>query len=140
MKPFEATRQTDEPIAMFQYEISPQSTRGQLQSGITALATGSHIRETLSPNKKICTSWPASARALPCRNGKAAFVGSSEPQALLTNTFMAFSFLKIVPSCLSRLGFNRNTGIGHVSINFHLHRNHFFHEHVLQVCYTRRII
>src|SRR5215813_13867703 len=64
------------------------SANGGQPTGTTAFATGSRIRETASPRRKICASWPASASAFACRNGNAALVGSSEPQALFTSTFI----------------------------------------------------
>src|SRR5688572_13652616 len=65
------------------------SARGGQPTGTTAFATGSRMSETASPSRKICASWPASAGAFACRNGNAALVGSSEPRALFTRTFMA---------------------------------------------------
>src|SRR5262249_32975399 len=64
------------------------SASGGQPTGTTALATGSRISDTASPRMKIWASWPPSASAFACRNAKAALVGSSEPQALLTSTFM----------------------------------------------------
>lgn len=66
--------------------------------GTIALATGFRITETASPSKNICTEWPASESASPCRKGNADFVGSSDPQALfitippcrLTKTKLAY--------------------------------------------------
>jgi hypothetical protein len=63
------------------------SASGGHPTGTTALATGVRIRETASPSRKTWTSCPASANALAWRNGKAAFVGSSDPQALLMRSF-----------------------------------------------------
>src|SRR5262249_53829085 len=47
--------------------------------------------DTASPSRKIWARWPLSTRALACRNANAALVGSSEPQALLSRTFMSTS-------------------------------------------------
>ncbi len=69
------------------------SAKGGQPTGTTAFAIGSRIKPTASPRRKICTSWPASASALACKNGKAAFVGSSEPHALLTRTLLMFASL-----------------------------------------------
>src|SRR5215472_7315188 len=63
---------------------------GGQPTGTTASDTQLRISEAASPNRKICTSWPASAKALACRNGNAALVGSSEPQALLIRTVLMF--------------------------------------------------
>src|SRR6476469_2074363 len=62
---------------------SSVSASGGQPTGTTAAARALRIRETASPSRKICTEWPASANALACKNANAAFVGSSEPQALL---------------------------------------------------------
>src|SRR5262249_32149147 len=67
------------------------SASGGQPTGTTAAATGSRMRDTASPRMKIWASWPASLSAFACRNGNAAFVGSSEPQALFTSTFMLAS-------------------------------------------------
>jgi hypothetical protein len=64
------------------------SASGGQPSGTTASATGLRISDTASPSKKIWTLWPASANALACKKGKAAFVRSSEPHGLLISTFM----------------------------------------------------
>jgi hypothetical protein len=48
------------------------------------------IRYVASPVRKMRTSWPASAKARPCRKGNDALVGSSDPQALF---IMILSFL-----------------------------------------------
>src|SRR5262245_51999404 len=64
------------------------SASGGHPTGTTAAATGSRISETASPSRKICALWPASTTAFACRKGNAAFVGSSDPQALFTRTFM----------------------------------------------------
>jgi hypothetical protein len=58
------------------------SANGAQPTGTIALATVARINETASPNKKICTSWPPSDKALASRNGNADLVESSEPQAL----------------------------------------------------------
>src|SRR6185437_5096697 len=62
--------------------FSSVRARGGQPTGTTASASLVRINPTASPNRKICTEWPASANARPWRNGKAAFVGSSDPQAL----------------------------------------------------------
>jgi len=64
------------------------SRNGGHPTGTTASETGLRISDTASPSKNIWTSCPASANALPCRNGNAAFVGSSEPHALLNKTLL----------------------------------------------------
>lgn len=51
-------------------------------TGTIESATSSRITFTPSPSRKICTSCQSSANPFPCRNGKLALVGSSEPQAL----------------------------------------------------------
>src|SRR5215813_15089640 len=48
---------------------------GGQPTGTTASDTQLRISPTASPNRKICTSWPASAKALACRKGNAAQVG-----------------------------------------------------------------
>src|SRR5690349_17241868 len=70
--------------------FSMVSTRGGHPTGTIALATALRMTETASPRRKICTECPASESAKPWRKGKAAFVGSSEPQALF---IMMLSFL-----------------------------------------------
>src|SRR5258708_5752145 len=59
------------------------------------------MTETASPSKNICTEWPASESASPCRNGNAAFVGSSDPQALfimiLSGLCVACSLQAVMP-------------------------------------------
>jgi len=67
--------------------------RGGHPTGMTASAMGVRMRETASPSKKICTSWPASAKALAWRKGNDACVGSFDPHALLINTFIALPLL-----------------------------------------------
>src|SRR5579872_1557421 len=62
--------------------LSRVSTSGGQPIGTIAVATGFLITDTASPSRNICTVWPASERARPCRNGNADLVGSSEPQAL----------------------------------------------------------
>ena len=47
------------------------------------------ISETALPRRKIRASWPASASAFACRNGHAALVGSSQPQALFTGILVS---------------------------------------------------
>jgi hypothetical protein len=64
------------------------SDSGGQPTGTTAFITASFIKDTASPSKKIWTSWPASANAFAWRNAKAAFVGSSDPQALLIRIFI----------------------------------------------------
>jgi hypothetical protein len=64
------------------------SARGGQPTGTTALATALRIIETASPSKKICGEWPPRANAFACRKAKAAFVGSSDPQALLRSTLI----------------------------------------------------
>src|SRR5262249_43162844 len=71
------------------------SASGGQPTGTTALATGVRSSETASPSRKIWTSWPASTNAFAWRNGKAAFVGSSEPHALLIRSFIRSSRQKI---------------------------------------------
>src|SRR5215510_9781812 len=73
------------------------SDSGGQPTGTTAFITASFIKDTASPSKKIWTSWPASANAFAWRNAKAAFVGSSEPQALLTRIF-----IRVTPMFLQR--------------------------------------
>src|SRR5215472_9662206 len=68
------------PSSMVFFNVSAS---GGHPTGTTASATQLRISPTASPSKKMCTSWPASAKALACRKGKAALVGSSEPHALL---------------------------------------------------------
>src|SRR5215475_1825218 len=63
------------------------SASGGEPTGTTALATDFRIRETASPRRKICTTWPASESASPSRKGNAAFVGSSDPHALFMRIF-----------------------------------------------------
>src|SRR5215471_8444225 len=62
--------------------FSMVSISGGHPTGTMAAATGLRITETASPRRKIWTECPASASASPWRKGKAALVGSSEPQAL----------------------------------------------------------
>jgi hypothetical protein len=69
--------------------VSASKSGGQ-PTGTTACATDARINEVASPSRKICTLCPASASALPCRNAKAALVGSSEPQALLNMILRGF--------------------------------------------------
>src|SRR3954467_11472375 len=64
------------------------SLSGGQPTGVTAFIVSLRIKLTASPSRKICTSCPASAKALAWRKAKAAFVGSSEPQALLIRTFI----------------------------------------------------
>src|SRR5438477_1333002 len=67
--------------------LARTSARGGQPTGTTALATDFRINETASPRRNIWTSWPASESTSPCRKGNAAFVGSSEPQALFMRIF-----------------------------------------------------
>src|SRR5580704_17446746 len=62
------------------------SCSGGQPTGTTAAATDLRMSETASPRRNIWTECPASESASPCRNGKAALVGSSEPQALFIIT------------------------------------------------------
>src|SRR5882724_7389081 len=62
--------------------LASDSPTGGHPTGVTASATIFRIRTTASPSNQIRTSCPASVRASPCENGKAALVGSSEPHAL----------------------------------------------------------
>jgi len=62
--------------------------RGGHPTGVTEFIVSFFIRFTASPSKNICTSCPASARAFAWRKAKAALVDSSDPQALLINTFI----------------------------------------------------
>src|SRR5258705_7637376 len=72
--------------------LARTSPRGGQPTGTTALTTDFRIKDTASPRRNIWTSWPASESTSPCRKGNAAFVGSSEPQAL----FMRFSLVEFV--------------------------------------------
>src|SRR5215470_7945225 len=83
------------------------SARGGQPTGTTAFATGSRISDTASPSRKICAWYPASASAFACRNAKAALVGSSEPHALLSSTFMFASSLSPRPGDLDALPLDR---------------------------------
>src|SRR5262245_64765922 len=65
------------------------SARGGQPTGTMALATGARMMETASPRMKTFTSCPASASALACAKPKAALVGSSDPHALFTRTFIS---------------------------------------------------
>jgi hypothetical protein len=60
------------------------SETGGQPTGTTASATDRRMSPTASPSRKIWTSCPASANAWPWEKGKAALVGSSEPQALFS--------------------------------------------------------
>jgi hypothetical protein len=62
------------------------SSNGGQPTGTTAGAADLRISETASPSRKIWTECPASESASPWRKGNAAFVGSSEPQALFIIT------------------------------------------------------
>src|SRR5437588_5815086 len=64
------------------------SDSGGQPTGVTEAIISSFIRLTASPSRKMRTSCPASAKALAWRKAKAAFVGSSDPHALLINTLM----------------------------------------------------
>src|SRR5881227_1698464 len=64
------------------------SDSGGQPTGVTEAIISSFIRLTASPSRKIRTSCPASAKAFAWRKAKAAFVGSSDPHALLIKTFM----------------------------------------------------
>src|SRR5271166_223974 len=64
------------------------SRNGGQPTGTIASASEVRISDTASPSKNMSTSWPASANALACRNGKVALVESSDPQALLMSTFI----------------------------------------------------
>src|SRR5262249_20753811 len=81
------------------------SASGGQPTGTTALATQVRINETPSPSKQICTSCPAAANAFACRNGNAAFVGSSEPQALLIRTLLMLAS-QVAASRIDRLAWN----------------------------------
>src|SRR5215469_10887749 len=70
--------------------LARREASGGQPTGTTASDTQLRISPTASPNRKICTSWPASAKALACRKGNAALVGSSDPQALLIKTVLMF--------------------------------------------------
>src|SRR5205085_12655897 len=64
------------------------SDSGGQPTGVTEAIISSFIRLTASPSRKIRTSCPASAKAFAWRKAKAAFVGSSDPHALLIKIFM----------------------------------------------------
>src|SRR5260370_22934948 len=72
--------------------FSNASLSGGQPTGTTALAVALRISEVASPRRKICTSWPASASASPCKKGNAALVGWSEPQALFIMILRVFFF------------------------------------------------
>src|SRR5437588_8995167 len=73
--------------------LARTSARGGQPTGTTALATDFRIKDTASPRRNIWTSWPASESTSPCRKGNAAFVGSSEPQALFRRIFSLVEFV-----------------------------------------------
>ena len=62
--------------------------RGGHPTGVTEFIVSFLIRFTASPSRNICTSCPASEKAFAWRKAKAALVDSSDPQALLINTFI----------------------------------------------------
>jgi hypothetical protein len=64
------------------------SERGGQPTGVTEFFVSFLIRFTASPSKNICTSCPAVAKAFAWRKANAALVDSSDPQALLINTFI----------------------------------------------------
>ena len=71
--------------------FSRVSLRGGQPTGMIWSAVAFRIKYVASPVRKICTSWPASTSASPCRNGNDALVGSSDPHALF---IMTLSFLE----------------------------------------------
>ena len=77
------------------------SDSGGQPTGTTEFITASFIKDTASPSKKIWTSWPAAANAFAWRNAKAAFVGSSEPHALLIKIFIRVSRYCCTPASRS---------------------------------------
>src|SRR5215470_2459851 len=88
------------------------SDSGGQPTGTTEFITASFIKDTASPSKKIWTSWPASANAFAWRKAKAAFVGSSEPQALLIRIFIGVSTISLPRSNrpIPPLGIRPRTG------------------------------
>src|SRR6476646_2292778 len=85
------------------------SDSGGQPTGTTEFITASFIKDTASPSKKIWTSCPASANAFAWRNAKAAFVGSSEPQALLIRIF-----IRVSPMFLQKTGFTYRVECGRI--------------------------
>src|SRR5438477_310341 len=94
-------RAAERQILLWQIAAKPCATAGGTEAIIS-----SFIRLTASPRKKTRTSCPASAKAFAWRKAKAAFVGSSDPHALLIKIFMlAFpldrvlgAYMTVVPS------------------------------------------
>src|ERR1700722_1022013 len=70
--------------------FSSVCARGAQPTGTTASASLLRIKPTASPSRKIWTEWPASESASPWRNGNAALVGSSDPQALFIMMLRGF--------------------------------------------------
>src|SRR5262249_16219469 len=64
------------------------SDRGGHPTGVTEFIVSFLITFTSSPSRKICPPCPASEKAFAWRKANAALVDSSDPHALLINTFI----------------------------------------------------